>query len=516
MSNPTPVFASLPRHVRFFEDRAEVTRQAQVRLTEERQWVRVSGVTPLVDDRSVQSGAKGARVLAARVHRRMIRARELARAEIEKVEAEAARLESRLETLRQVVSRHEKRLRYQGELFESWTAGIARIPRFSAEAPLESWTTAYNDLMAAEKDELAHWIQVQLEIGKLEAEQVELQHRRDSLGAQPPRLEAGIEVLLEGAPGADIEVTVTYRTAAALWRPEHLARLDFDAARNTGKVTLQTFATVWQRTGEDWDQVEASFSTARPAQAGSPPLLSDDVLTKRKKTPEEKKKVVVEMREQTIAVARAPQAFDMPGVDDGGEPLEFSARDKVRLPGTGRPLRVEIAKVELEAEVSRVLMAERAPVAHLRARCVNRGKVPLLAGPVQVARGPSLVGRSRLDFVGQGENFELGFGPEDGVRCRRSLEEKRESTMLTGSQTVTREVTLYLSNLGDQAKSLEIIERVPVSEIEGLEVRQAEPREWAADKDGMMKRLMTLEPHGTKELKYRYEIRARSNVELPA
>ena len=62
---------------------------------------------------------------------------------------------------------------------------------------------------------------------------------------------------------------------------------------------------------------------------------------------------------------------------------------------------------------------------------------------------------------------------------------------------------------------VQILERVPVSEIEGLEVRAPEPKEWAPDKDGYMKRNLTLEPNAAKELKYKYELKAKSNVELP-
>ncbi|CAG0997753.1 hypothetical protein PLCT2_02868 [Planctomycetaceae bacterium] len=513
MNSPVP---STPTLVRFFEDRAEVTRAAKAELQSGRQWLRIADISPLVDERSVQAACKGATVLAARVFRRVKGASEFASSEIAALEAQHTELARKIEAAEQVRSRHEARLEYLGELYGAWASGIAKVPRFSIDAPLESWTSAQRDLCAQDAEELNRLLACNLEIEQLSEKQSELQGELSALRGQNPRHEAFIEVYLDASSAGPAEITVIYRVPSALWRPEHAARLDLDPKQpGKARITLTTFAVVWQRTGENWEGVNAAFSTARPAQVATPPLLGDDNLSKRKKTPEEKQKIVVEAREQTIERASDAKAPEMPGVDDGGEPLEFAPKSQVRLPGTGQPLRVEIARVELSADVATVLMAERATQAHLRAQCVNAGKTPLLAGPIRMARGASLIGRSRLDFVGAGESFELGFGPEDGLRCKRRQDEKRETGLLMGGQTVTREVALYLSNLSSEARELQVIERVPVSEIEGLEVRAPEPKEWTPDKDGFMKRTITLEPNATKELKYKYELRAKSNVVLP-
>jgi uncharacterized protein (TIGR02231 family) len=504
--------ASKPTLIRFFEDRAEVTRGAQVELAFGRQWIRIAGISPLVDERSVQAACKGAKVLAARVFRRFKQADEFASSEIAALEKQEENLARRLEALALVRSRHEKRLEYLGELQGSW----AKVPRIASDTPLESWIDAYKELTAQDIAELNKLLACNKEHEQLGEKLAEIQGALSTLRGQHPRHECFIEVYLDASSPGAFEISVTYRLPSALWRPEHVARLDLDPKPpGKGKVSLTTFATVWQRTGENWEGVQAAFSTARPAQVANPPLMRDDDLSKRKKTPEEKRKIVVEARDQTIERAATAKAPDMPGVDDGGEPLEFLPKGLVTLPSTGMPMRIEIGCVEFAAEVARVLMAERSPLTHLRASCVNGGKTPLLAGPAKVARGASLMGCSRLDFVGVGEGFEIGFGPEDGLRCKRRQEERRETGLLLGKQTVTRDVALYLSNLSSEPRELTIIERVPVSEIEGLEVRAPEPREWAPDKDGFMKRTVTLEANAVKELKYKYELRAAGNVELP-
>jgi len=222
---------------------------------------------------------------------------------------------------------------------------------------------------------------------------------------------AHVEVELAAATAQKAAIEVTYRVPCALWRPEHLVRLKGAAPAQGGSAPLEvvTLATAWQRTGEVWDDVEVRFSTARPARDASPPALEDDVLTSRRKTSWERSRVEVSLREQAVMVAgldRGTRAVDeMPGVDDGGEPLLFSPRERVSIASDGRPFRVEVARATLDAKIERVVFPEVASVAHLRATATLEKAGPLLAGPARIARGQSLVGLAKLDFVGRGEPF---------------------------------------------------------------------------------------------------------------
>jgi uncharacterized protein (TIGR02231 family) len=140
----------------------------------------------------------------------------------------------------------------------------------------------------------------------------------------------------------------------------------------------------------------------------------------------------------------------------------------------------------------------------------------LLAGPVRVARGAGLVGRSRIDFVAPGEPFEIGFGSDDAVRVRRTVIESRDTTTLTGTQKLKRTVTVYLSNLSRERSVVQLTERVPVSEVEAVEIVLLEREGWQLEaRDGFLRREVSLEPNATTELRLVYEIRASSKVVMP-
>jgi uncharacterized protein (TIGR02231 family) len=502
--------------VTLFEDRAEVVRRADVQLTAGLQWVRLRGATPYIDDRSLQArviGNDAVTVVTARVERLFHHEPAAGREAIDALEEASRQAQRVADAARGKVARGEAEEGRIRQLVEQWVAAAAHAPRWIAdEARLGEWRTAWDDL-----DRAATTARSALAVAVAEAVRTEDERRRAEARlaeglVRAPRYETIVEVQLDAPAAGAATVEVTYRTPCALWRPEHLARL------KDGSIELITYAAAWQRTGESWDGVELVLSTARPGRAASPPLLTDDVLALRKKTDEEKKRVVVEARDQAVAVAgldRGGRRVDeMPGVDDGGEPLSFAPAQKVSIASDGRPFRVEIARRSLPAAVARVIYPERAPVAHLRATATLPGAAPLLAGPLRVARGAGLVGRAKVDFVGGGEPFELGFGPDDGMRVRRRVDENRDTTTFTGKQVIERTVKVFLSNLSDENKRVEVIERVPVSEIEDVEVSR--PTGWTFDaKDGFARREVELAPHATATLDLSYTIRAAGKVQLP-
>ncbi|WP_437307475.1 DUF4139 domain-containing protein [Sorangium sp. So ce388] len=542
---------SAARAVTLFEDRAEVVRAARVEVEAGAQWVAIGGVSVFVDERTVQArvapsaGAEGAvRVTAARVRWRAHREAALGREAIDALEREqreASRRAGAAELARDRASRREAHL---DQLLAKWAQAMSEVPKDAGDpARLASWRGGIEALRAALADALAASAEARAARAHAEDDARRAATRLREGSLEQPRHEAVIEVEIHAPAPQPVEIELTYRVACAIWRPEHLARLSADAAGGAGarlsadaaggagaqgaggSVELTTWATAWQATGEAWENVAARFSTARPARTAEAPLLADDVLRLRRKTDLERRRVVVEARDQAIAAAglgHGARAVDeMPGVDDGGEPLIFEAAEPVTLPSDGRPLRVEIARRSLPAELALVLYPEAHPAAHLRATVTLDGggagrPRPLLAGPVRVARGGSLVGRARLDFVGAGEPFELGFGVDDAVRVRRTVDEEQETAAITGSRKIRRRVKLSLSNLSSLAKRVLVTERIPVSEVAEVEVALGEAPGWTLDeKDGFLRGRVELPPRGVKTMAFTYELRAGASVVLP-
>jgi len=523
--------------VTFFEDRAEVARRAKVMLLRGSQWIAITGVSPFVDERTVAARVRSAAsspaeapratIHSARVRWRAHDEKALDRREIERLEAEEKTARRSVDDAVRDRARADRRIDQINALCTKWAAEAAKVaPGARAEDRIAAWREAWSALASSATE--AHAAIASANERREHANEIaaRAEHRLREGTLATPRYEAVIEVDIEAEEdGEEAEIEITYRVPCALWRPEHLFRLapldpeKTEKQASSRSVEIVTWATVWHAAGEKWEGVQARFSTARPARDAAPPLVRDDVLYLRRKTAEERSRVLVEAREQANQVAgldRGARAVDeMPGVDDGGEPLVLEATEPLTIASDGRPHRVEVQKRTLAADVDRVLYPELGGAAHVRATLTLTG-APLLAGPVRVARGASLVGRSKVPFIATGEPFELGFGPDDGVRARRHVEEQRDTTAIIGTQKIRRRVDVFLSNLSGETRALTITERVPVSEIDDVEITMLESADFPSkDADGFLRAKVTLSPQETKRLGFAYEIRAGSNVVLP-
>lgn len=512
--------ASVAARVTLFEDRAEVLRRAQVAVAAGISWVSVAGVTTLIDDPSVLCNVRGgtARVLASRVLRRLREVPLASAGELAAAEADKRAATARRTTAERAAERATTQERRHASFLGQWIEALQRVPR-TRQSGLAPWRTAFTQLTEAHILSIELLTAAQKERDSARRDEQRALQRVAQARRTEPRYEAAIELQLEAPAAGELTLELTYRTPCALWRPEHLGRLT-QTADGGAQLQLTTSAVVWQRTGEDWREVQCRFSTARPTQLATPPLLSEDALRLRRKTDQERRTTVVEARDQSIAVAGldgARAAAEMPGVDDCGEPLLLEASRPATLPATGQPIRVELGTLTLPCQVDRICYPERGPAAHLRATATLSGPRPLLAGPIAVVRNGELCGRGRLPYVGRGEPFEIGFGTDDGVRVRRQLQESREVTPVVGTQKVTRTIKLFVSNLSSTPRQLSLTERIPVSELREVEVTLLSSTGLHFDpKDGFAKFPLELPARATRELQLVYRIEAPARVVLPA
>lgn len=510
--------------VTLYEDRAEVQRRIVVPAGETR--VLVPGLSPCLDERSVEvlsGGDERPSDEAAIPSHRVVYHRHAGpgAADDRAVETLAA-IRREAEQQRRDASEREKRAAEERARLDSLLATVIQGAR-ALRPRREDGPKQVRDAVAALSASLAQAIDreatahADLAVANRELERAT--QRLSEARTVEPDLSARLVVSLPAAVAEDRSFTVRYRVASALWRPEHLARLvgSPNGIEGDASVEIVTYATAWQTTGESWEDAPIRFSTARPTRPAAPPPLTEDTLHTTRRTDN---RVVVEARDQTIALAAsseggARESRDLLGVDDGGEPLTFEPPERVSFPSTGRPLRVEIERRTLAATAVRIVYPERSPVAHVRATVTLTGRTPLLAGPLRLARNESIVGKTRLDFAPVGEPFDLGFGPDDSIRVKREVKEDRDVTTLTGSQRIRRTVRVFVSNVSGLARSFDVVERIPVSEIGDVEVL-AETNDWSFDgKDGFAKRRIDLQPGAIASLLLSYEIRASSKVALP-
>ncbi len=525
------------REVTLLEDRAQVCRRGSVTLPAGRVKVRVGGIAPVLVDRTLHAtisisdgtpAGEAIRLIDTRVRRAYRPVARRAETPDGDVGERILELEAELEAL----AGRRKTLGKQRELLDQTVrqalADIATDVAWEQAAP-EAWSTGLADLGDRERELRERDLELGWRDEELKETLADL-HRRAQASERPDLLLAAeAELELAVAAGSDVVLELSYVVPAACWRPAHTARLVMQrsegaasgaapaARQSEARCDFETHACVWQKTGEDWHDVELRFSTQRPTRGHQPPLLRDDRIESRPK-PEE---IIVEAREveiQTTGPDAGPRpATELPGIDDGGSPLVLSARHRATLPSDGRPYRVLVSGFETAATSEHVLMPELAPAVVHKVSLVNAGSSPVLAGPVDLIAGNGPIGRTSVLFVAPGERFDLGFGPDPAVRVQRRRDRvELEPGVLSRHLETQYTVTLQLSNIGTEPRSFIVRERIPVSEVEQVKVKlddRTTSPDAEADENGFISWPVTLPAGGNETRKLRYSILKRKDVQ---
>lgn len=501
--------------VTLLEDRAQVRRAGTIKLGPGQHVVLVKDVAPVLQDLSLRANASaGAKVSDVRVRRAM---RVAPHEKPEKLKALELDIEKLTEQWRRLGEDRDLVEQRRQRLEQVLERGFTELPEdVSWGQPQTQWKDTLEGLFEKLRALRIRSVELGVQLRDLVDERSRLVVQRQAFDRPDARfvtwLEADVIVSSEG----NVEVTFEYTVPNALWRPLHSARL------TDGQFHFESRASVWQNTGEDWNAVRLVFSTARASLGIEPPLLSDDLLTAQKKN----EKLVVAAREVVIqkakvaavggAPSQAPRTVELPGVDDGGEIRTLEAKGPCTVPSDGRPNTVPL--FDFSATPKRKLVAY--PELELRVFLTsvqkNEGKFPILAGPVELLLQNGFVGWTKVLFVAPGEEFRLSFGPDATLRLARAEKDRQQDATSTDWKTLTKTVWLYLSSLGDEAKTVELIERMPVSEIEQVKVtlgaRRTTPKP-KVDENGFATWVVDLEPRAQAQVTFAYDLSTAPGVQ---
>lgn len=510
--------------VTVLEDRASITRRGSLHLAAGQHRLVIDGVAPVLSDKTLTAVATGARVLDVRCERylapwreagargttplaALIAERDALEAARERTQAQSAAAAAEGEGLRQVIEAAHRDLAI---------AASRGTPAPGAAAQLAELDAAQRDARGRAVDADLATEATASAIARLEAR---IRSAEAQAGDEAARLV--IDVVTDAA--SDVVLTIGYVVPGAAWRPYHRAVL----ARAAGRVDWTVTACVWQATGEDWTDVELTCSLERPSLGVEPPELFDDEVRARRR-PEN---VVVETREQEQQTTGLGGGMQVPGIDDGGLGLTLTAA-RTSIVANGLPHRIPVGGFTAPAQLSLVAIPLKSPWVHIRARLVNVGQTPLLAGPVDLIMASGYVGRAEIGFVAAGEKFYLGFGPESEIRVHRTeTRERDEAGLLGGWTTQTVRVAVRLSNLGTEKREVDVTERIPISEVEQVEVHVASPDAYllgtdeqpggeeitqvtarAIDDRGLIRWGVELPPLGRRAVTLEYKVKSQRGV----
>ncbi|OLP17341.1 hypothetical protein BST81_16185 [Leptolyngbya sp. 'hensonii'] len=523
--------------VTLLEDRAQIKRIGNADLEPGLWRLQVERVAPVLSDKSLraefQRDYPGARIDDVRARRQMLVKEADRPADIQALQSEARSL---LRAFEQAGEDRSQREFCFDRLQDILERSLQELPMDAAWGQVDprSWREQLQPLFQRLR-ELRSEVQTTYQTQKvLRVQLQDLLTRLKALYRPDLVYVAAIEADVMIAQAGNYGIAFDYVVPNALWRPYHQARLLPGGSRGdrleeilsplppapspeSWWLSFQVDGCVWQRTGEDWQDVELIFSTARASLGTEPPLLADDLLNVQEKA----KQVVIQARDQQVqttgmGAGEIPDTVELPGVDDGGEVRNLRSATRTTIPADGQPYRVPLFSFETPAEVEFVLMPELSCQVIFKSVQVNTAQFPLLAGPVDLVRHSGFVGRTSLLFIAPGEKFALGWGPEESLRVQRTQEEKKDQDLLTRWRSVTTTVNLFLSNIGAEPRRIKTTERVPLSELEQVkvEVMAAETTHGVKpDENGFCTWTFNLEPYSQQQATLVYKLSSAPDVQ---
>lgn len=511
--------------VTLLEDRAQVRRIGKSNFSAGLWRIKIEQVAPVLSDKSLRAEFcqeyPNARIDDVRVRREMLVK------EADKPD-EIKALETEIRELIKTFNNTSEDRQHLESCFEKVNTILAKglqelpIDAIWGQMDARTWREQVSTLFKQLRD-------LRLEILHSYHNQQELNQKINDLIAKANALSrpdmvysARIEADLMITQAGEYEIAFDYVVPNAMWRPWHQARLLRTEAPNTNSISFRVDGCVWQRTGEDWNDVDLVFSTARSSLGTEPPLLTDDTLNIQEKS----QAIIIEARDQkvqttgtgtseTAAPEETPTTVDLPGVDDGGEVRTLRPAKKATIPSDGRPYRVTIFSFESPAEIEYILMPEMSCQVMLKTEQTNTSQFPILAGPVDLVRTSGFVGRTSVLFIAPGEKFVLGWGPDGAMRVQRTQTQERKKDHLTRWNIVTTTTKLFLSNIGAEPRTIKTTERVPISELEQVKVEVVSEKSSNGvqpDENGFCTWNFQLEPYSQLQASLVYKISAAPEV----
>lgn len=451
-----------------------------------------------------------------------------------------------LEARKSALDDRRQWLRALGEQSKDLAKGLAQgqmKPQDLAEFFSFAANQALQDAEAAQsiETELEH-VQQEVQAKKRELAQIQGNLR-------PDRLAAIVTVSLVEA--GEFELELSYIAMGASWHPQYDVRVQMAEGKDTGEVELTYVGIVQQSTGERWENVGLSLSTARPSLAAVLPELDPWYLNVY--TPP----VPVPLRaaspriasmsgssgNQNAGIVARPMAMAAMGftdelqgeqehekelrnadvatatVEQTGTALIFRIGRSVDIPSDNSPHKTTIAQDNLPCVFDSVSAPQIDEQVHLRASIENTTERVLLNGDANIFLSSEYVGTTTVKTTAPSEKFKVFLGIEDDIKVKRELVERSvdKGNALQGNiRRVSYAYRISAHNYANVPRKVVIRDHLPVSQHERVKVKvqNVQPVPSERTKLELITWKFSLPADGEQKIEYRFVVEHPQDIKV--
>lgn len=516
--------------VTVYPDSALITRAASLKLDAGERKVIFSNIIPELDENSLKvSGAGSAefKILGAKLKKEFLK--EAPAERVKQLQEEIQKLEDerkKQENLKQILS-EEKEFLNSIRLFSN-----GQIPKdlVTRMPPVKDLEDTFKLLDTKLKDNFMQLVDADLNIREIDKKTDVLRRELGEISSSTQRIKRSILVDLEVTKPGNLDLKVSYLARSAFWSPIYDARANFEKS----EVELISYGIITQTTGEDWQDVEISLSTAKPSIGGRMPYIAPWFIR-----PYEQPRVMnnavryksdMSMQfeafdevESKLAGA-GPQASTYATAQEKGIAVVYKLAHRTSVKSDGSEHKLPISSQALKSDFEYSAYPRVSTFAYLGSRVINAKDLQLLAGVVNIFLDGDYVGTSSIDNIGPGEEFDLYLGVDENVKVKREqIEKKVDETLIAGIPSPTKQTQFKYKLTAENYKSrkikLKLFEAMPVSEHDRIKVKiekvalEPKQKDWK-DRKGIWLWELELEPKAKQEILYNFIVEHPRDMQL--
>ncbi|PSB00514.1 mucoidy inhibitor MuiA family protein [Merismopedia glauca] len=345
---------------------------------------------------------------------------------------------------------------------------------------------------------------------------------------QHPRSEQSLDIIISIQPAGsgDLQLQVSYMVENASWTPLYDIRVN----EPTKNITLSYLAEVKQGTGEGWNNVNLTLSTAKPGLGTLPPKLNPWYVDIERPLPVYPMMRAASAPTGAVADTLLPsppspmmmeakrsaseseiESFEVESVaaqvSQAGGVVTFELDGNNNIPSDRNPHKVTIFHDEYPCNLQHIAIPKLVSFAYLQALVTNpTDGVTLLPGTANIFRGDTFVGTTNLENIAPGQEFKLDLGIDESIKIERDIVERLVDKKLIGQQRrLTYAYRILVTNLASHPAELKLTEQLPVSRNEQIKVRlnRTNPQIQLGEM-GVLEWLLKLPPQGKQEVNYQF------------
>jgi len=525
---------SKPTSVTIYLDRAQVTRSMKRQLDAGKYTLVFDNLPYSIDQNSVQiSGSQSATLVDVKFKKKQFIV--IPNEKIEKLNNEKLKLIDSITDINDIIKQANSEKSFIEKISIRLTTAGNKAP--PAQLDPDKWVkmvTFYRTKLTALSKEIRQAERNQRQyLLKLNQIKRQLTH----FGTQQYKTKNQVHATIIVKKSGPIKLNLSYMVLGPSWKPIYDLRVLSDKKR----MNVTYNALIRQNTGEDWNNINVSLSTAQVNVSGQQKALKPwriSLYTKlplgrltrgrKRESPRSMsyRKLPGEFDKKGKQMFNAVPATDIVGglrssavsVKTKATSVVFKIKQKYTLASDNNPHKVSIMSQDFAAHFRYSTVPKLAPYAYLKANVKNKSDYPFLAGKTNVFLDNNFVAHSYMKSVAPGEIFWTFLGVDESIKVEYKFIKRYEKTegVFSKSKIYTYEYLIKIKNKKRSKIKLVVWDQLPISSTADLTVALIEPQINASNKSILINKQKFIEWYFTPKAGQELMIPLKFTVSYPA